>query len=173
MKDKYARITRKASLSFLGLIIGTNLSMAQNNPPVANNDTVIYSGSSIQISMSSLLANDIDPDGNSLSWDTVINLTGNGTTNWYTQNAPMFFQQYSQDHPDSVFFGVDTLKYVVCDDGTPSLCDTAYIFIIVDYEMYPYYTFLDINNINARFNVSGSDFWDPLTGSPIGIYIIC
>ena len=153
-------------MSFLGLIIGTNLSMAQNNPPVANNDTVIYSGSSIQISMSSLLANDIDPDGNSLSWDTVINLTGNGTTNWYTQNAPMFFQQYSQDHPDSVFFGVDTLKYVVCDDGTPSLCDTAYIFIIVDYGMYPYYTFLDINNINARFNVSGSDFWDPLTGDP-------
>lgn len=59
MKNQYTRITRKASLSFLGLIVGTNLCMAQVNS---------------------------------------------------------------------------------------------------------FYTNLDINNINARFNVSGSDFWDPLTG---------
>ena len=30
----------------------------------------------------------------------------------------------------------------------------------------PFYTNLDINNINARFNVSGSDFWDFGTANP-------
>ncbi len=120
MENQYTRIMRKASLSFLGLIIGTNLCMAQNNPPIAVDDTINYSAPYTTIYESVLIANDHDPDGDPLAWDTVINVTGNGTVNWLSQSAPTFSIEYNlQGHPDSIFFGVDTLIYVVCDNGTP------------------------------------------------------
>jgi hypothetical protein len=33
--------------------------------------------------------------------------------------------------PDPSYYGTDSFCYVVCDNGTPSLCDTGYIRVIV------------------------------------------
>ena len=33
--------------------------------------------------------------------------------------------------PDSGYFGEDTFNYTICDDGTPSLCDSAIVTINV------------------------------------------
>ena len=38
---------------------------------------------------------------------------------------------------DSFSYGMETVPYIVCDDATPSLCDTGYIVLDVRYKMYP------------------------------------
>jgi len=169
MKNNYTTINKAVVIFLLTSLMGIGISIAQNNPPIAEDDTINYTAPITTIFESVLIANDNDPDGDPLAWDTLINVTGNGTVNWLSSSAPVFTINYNlQWHPDSVFSGIDTLLYVVCDNGTPSLCDTAYIFIIVPYDTttFPYYSFLNINNIKARFNVSGSDFWDFSTATP-------
>ncbi len=69
--------------------------------------------------------NDSDPDGGVLTYDTapVINVT-NGTL---TLNADGTFDYI----PNLNYVGVDSFEYKVCNDGTPSLCDTAMVYITV------------------------------------------
>ncbi|MFH1321060.1 MAG: Ig-like domain-containing protein [Bacteroidota bacterium] len=124
---------------------------AQNNPPVAVDDyDTTYSGVNKLILPKS---NDTDPDGAPLTIDTLIYTTGNGKVELFSGIAV----EYT---PDSSFFGIDTVTYVVCDTGIPVLCDTALIIFTVIYKMYEAYEILNINNISARFNAAGSDFWD-------------
>lgn len=124
---------------------------AQNNPPVANDDTItLFSGKSIAYPV---VLNDFDPNYDNLSVDTVLYFSGKGTIVKLSWHSVKYFA-------DSLFFGLDTAWYVACDDGTPSLCDTAMILISVDYFRYPAYAQIDINNINARINCDASLFGD-------------
>jgi len=91
-----------------------------NQKPIAGNDsTTCQQPDSITINA---LINDSDPDGNSLSVTTVFNFqngtaTTNGTTIVYK--------------PNSSFSGWDYFDYRVCDNGSPSLCDTGRVFVNV------------------------------------------
>ena len=74
----------------------------------------------------SLLDNDSDPNDDILNIDTTpathpengtVTISGDGTFVY-------------QPHPE--FTGTDTFEYRVCDNGTPSLCDTATVSITVN-----------------------------------------
>ncbi|TDB61103.1 Ig-like domain-containing protein, partial [Arundinibacter roseus] len=68
-------------------------------------------------------ANDSDPDGDALTFAGLTN-PANGTL---TVNADGSYV-YT---PAADFIGSDVFTYTVCDNGTPSLCDTATVFITV------------------------------------------
>ena len=92
-----------------------------NNPPVAIDD---YDTTSMEQPVTiSILDNDYDPDGDPI---TVSLLT-------YPHNGTIILNanQTVTYTPAANFFGIDTCTYVICDNGQPSLCDTATIFITV------------------------------------------
>jgi gliding motility-associated-like protein len=93
-----------------------------NNPPVAEND--YYQTEQNTPVLTIPLGNDIDPDGDSLiisiatppaNGNAAIDEIGNII---YTPNA-----DYS---------GIDYIEYIACDNGTPVLCDTAWVTIVID-----------------------------------------
>ena len=94
-----------------------------NQAPVALDDVVAtISGLPVVIPVKN---NDSDPDGNNLGSATVITqpasgtvtVNGNGTLTFTPNNA--------------TFVGTATFKYVICDDGIPSKCDTASVSVVV------------------------------------------
>ncbi|MDY0215591.1 MAG: ice-binding family protein [Bacteroidales bacterium] len=92
-----------------------------NNAPLANNDTMFMcqDGGLITINVQS---NDSDPDGDLL------------TTSIYTaaiHGVSVLNGNAINYTPGAGFSGIDTIIYVICDDGAPSLCDTAKVFIHV------------------------------------------
>jgi len=135
------------------LAIGTH---AQNNPPVANDD--VDSTGSGNGGIIFVLNNDTDPDGNTLSVDTVLYNPNNSTA--VVLGATVINYTSNMD-----FYGSDTLYYVVSDDTIPSLSDTGMVIVEVTYVMYESYEYLDINMVKARFNANGSDFWNQGLGN--------
>lgn len=93
-----------------------------NNPPVAVDDTAqTREGTPIDIPV---IDNDYDPDGDNISVTGVITPPSNGTTSINADGTINYT-------PNDGFIGVDTFTYVICDDGNPSLCDTAVVLVIV------------------------------------------
>ncbi|TWW00272.1 tandem-95 repeat protein [Chitinophaga pinensis] len=92
-----------------------------NDAPVATDDqlTVIED----QTGTGNVLTNDTDPDGDALSASVVTDPV-NGTI---VLNADGSFT-YT---PNANYNGLDSVVYRICDDGTPSLCDTAILRITV------------------------------------------
>ncbi|MBL7924458.1 MAG: tandem-95 repeat protein [Bacteroidia bacterium] len=92
-----------------------------NDPPVAINDTAYNCSGDALIAI--VLANDFDPEGDSLSLAILtppLNgaaLVSPGQEIIYTSN------------PGSA--GWDSLQYVICDQQTPAACDTAWMLIYV------------------------------------------
>ncbi len=92
-----------------------------NHPPVANDDTAILEENTV--ASGSLLSNDYDQDGDTLTINTTpVSAPTNGTvvinedgTYTYTPNAD--------------FVGEDSFTYEVCDDGDPQQCDTAIVIM--------------------------------------------
>jgi gliding motility-associated-like protein len=92
-----------------------------NNPPVALNDTaVICSNDSAIVDV---LLNDLDPDTNAL---TVTVLQGP-----FSGTASLNVAQQLIYHANAGTNGLDSLQYMICDNGIPSLCDTAWVIITV------------------------------------------
>ncbi|MEZ4884217.1 MAG: Ig-like domain-containing protein [Chitinophagales bacterium] len=92
-----------------------------NNPPVANPDEVSTPlNTPITIGV---LANDSDPDGDNLT----VTL-GSDPMNGIAAVSPDGSIIYT---PQTGFEGVDYLTYILCDDGSPILCDTTYVTINV------------------------------------------
>ncbi|MFI5172932.1 MAG: Ig-like domain-containing protein [Chitinophagales bacterium] len=90
------------------------------NSPLAKNDTAtVFIEATADINV---LANDFDGDGDALIISELLMggaagdafITGSNTVD-YTPAA----------------LGTDDFRYVVCDDGIPSFCDTAFVHIIV------------------------------------------
>jgi gliding motility-associated-like protein len=93
-----------------------------NNPPIAVDDTVITSaGTSIDIPV---LNNDSDPDGDNFTVTGIPTGQNNGTVTVNGDGTITYT-------PSEGFVGVDSFTYQICDDGVPSLCDTATVYITV------------------------------------------
>ncbi len=136
--------------------------------PVAHNDTVSMSpGDSIYVN---ILANDYDPNGDSIFIDSTI---------YPFSNAPLFGT--SELIGDSIKIKLAFNDYAVLNNGNFSLryriSDTSAIgsnnsdqgLIHVKINNGKYFDFIDINNIKARFSCFGNNFWD-LRGSPQYFY---
>lgn len=131
-------------------------SFGQNNAPIAVNDTlyVNYNDSlGIQTLTGSLIYdNDFDPDGNNIFIDTAY-YAGSGffdfSTMVVTSTTAIVRFEYK---PPTNFWGLDSLQYVLKDDGLPVKYDTAWVYLKVKRQEYEY---LDLNNIKARVDLYG------------------
>ena len=95
-----------------------------NEPPVANADT---NTTEVDTPVSgNVLVNDYDPDGDMITVTTTTVTTSEGVT----VNIDPVTGLYTYTPPVG-FTGVDTFQYTICDNGTPSLCDTATVTITI------------------------------------------
>jgi len=94
-----------------------------NHPPVAVDDN--YTDQEDQPLSENVLVNDYDPDGNHITVNTTpVQSTAHGTL-VLQPNGDFTYQ------PVIDFMGTDTFIYQICDDGVPSLCDTAKVTIVI------------------------------------------
>ncbi|MDQ3110471.1 MAG: gliding motility-associated C-terminal domain-containing protein [Bacteroidota bacterium] len=96
-------------------------SFGQNTNPNAADDfvTVCENSGTINIAVQN---NDTDPEANALT-TSIYNGPMNGTATLVGDSI-----DYT---PSTNFSGNDTIIYVICDNGSPSLCDTAMLIITV------------------------------------------
>ncbi|WP_246197909.1 Ig-like domain-containing protein [Chitinophaga agrisoli] len=89
--------------------------LAANDAPIAVRDSITVTED--VAATGNVLTNDSDPEGDNLT-ASLVTAPVNGTV---VLNADGSFT-YT---PNANFSGLDSLVYQVCDNGTPSLCDTA------------------------------------------------
>ncbi len=107
------------------ITIGTN--EPSNNPPIAgNNEMTTDINTPVNIP---ILGNDFDPDADNI---TITNITE--PTNGEVVEEEDGTVTYV---PDNGFAGIDYFVYTICDDGIPSLCDTAHVTITVEGDEVP------------------------------------
>jgi large repetitive protein len=94
---------------------------ASNRPPVANND-INMTRKNTPVN-GTVLTNDTDPDNNTLT-PSVLTAPRNGQISMLANGTYTYL-------PNTNFVGTDTVTYRVCDNGVPSLCDTAIVVIEV------------------------------------------
>jgi gliding motility-associated-like protein len=93
-----------------------------NIPPVAVNDSFTVMCYPLT---GYLLDNDYDPDKDDIQAMTIpIVEPSNGTVTIYSDGSFVYM-------PDEGFIGIDTFIYEICDNGIPSLCDQALVWIKV------------------------------------------
>ncbi|WP_028889783.1 Ig-like domain-containing protein, partial [Tenacibaculum ovolyticum] len=127
-------------------VIGTE----ENDAPVANNDTGTTEAD-IPVN-GNLIANDFDLNGDLITINTtpVTNPT-NGTVIINADGTYIYT-------PTPGFIGVDTFEYEICDNGTPSLCDTAIVTINVNADNGVNDTYANDDVFNGNINtVIGGD----------------
>ncbi|MEO0312265.1 MAG: hypothetical protein RIQ89_1922, partial [Bacteroidota bacterium] len=128
-----------------------------NDPPIANNDlNNTYLNTSVNGNM---LTNDYDLEGDSIAVNTspfitpsngsvIVNLDGSYT---YT--------------PNTGFIGVDSFTYIICDNGSPSECDTAQVIItVIDQPS---------NTLNNLPPTANNDVTHTLINLPVNGCVIC
>lgn len=95
-----------------------------NDPPVAGNDVYdVQEDATLVQPARTLLANDVDPEGDALT----VSLVGTPAHGSVTVNPDGGFT-YT---PAPDYNGRDTFTYRICDNGSPSLCDTAIVTLNV------------------------------------------
>ncbi len=143
-----------------------DLPTSNNNPPIANNDafvTVLNTGFN-----STVINNDSDPDGDAIAvTTTLLGLPLNGTVTNLTSAGTFTYT------PDNGFTGSDQFTYILCDNGSPVLCDTALVEVIIlpgDVDNNPPFAADDFGtgeiNTNIVGNVLPNDYdvdGDPIT----------
>jgi len=97
------------------------VTLTGNNPPVAIDD---YDTTSIdEPIVIRILANDYDPDGDNIT-PSLLTQPEHGTVILNEDGTVSYT-------PAAGFFGIDSFIYQICDDGQPSLCDTAVVRILI------------------------------------------
>jgi hypothetical protein len=122
-----------------------------NDPPLALND---YFMTLQDVNVPGTVANnDLDPDWDPLTFTLLISplhgvLSGplNSATGAFIYN------------PDAPFTGIDSFQYMICDDGIPSLCDTAWVYIEIS---------LDLNGSQNDPPVAGNDVNATTINTPV------
>ncbi len=94
-----------------------------NNPPVAIPDN--YSAEINTMVYGSLITNDFDPDGNTITINTTP-IMGPSISGGTLIITSVGFFQYT---PPANYVGQVTFSYSICDNGTPGLCDTTLVTI--------------------------------------------
>ncbi|MFN5705694.1 MAG: Ig-like domain-containing protein, partial [bacterium] len=115
---KVCEVTSSALCDTAKLIIIVN---PINDAPTAINDNetiLVNTSATVDASL-----NDSDIDGDNLLYVFELPINGSITVQ---NNSEVTYT------PNNNFTGQDSLRYIVCDDGNPSLCDTAYIVITID-----------------------------------------
>ncbi len=142
----------KRLLLFLTLFATVTI-YGQNQSPVAVNDTVpnpVHLGDTITVNV---LQNDYDPDGDSIFLFNIpysISHTDSTVTYYLGPGESI------NDVPELYYKnGYILYEYSIWDEysAAPS---SAYIVMYLDE---PFYDFLDVSNIKARFNSFGNHFW--------------
>jgi large repetitive protein len=106
------------------ITVGIDNNGTANDKPNAQDDAGSgYKGSPIT---GNLASNDSDPNGNVLTYNTT---PLSNPTNGTVTISPTGVYTYTPTNPN--FTGPDQFKYVVCDNGIPSLCDTATVYLLV------------------------------------------
>ncbi len=141
------------NLLFVFFVLLVSVLSAQNNPPVAVNDTVfdtVYIGSYVSINVT---ANDYDPDGDVI----IVQPSSFNTFTVESDSTIRVFLDYSMagGSPQTMQF----LYSIKDSNGLPGNSAQVIINTIIDKS----FSFLDANNISARFNAYGNHFWD-MTG---------
>lgn len=96
-----------------------------NNVPIANNDYILVVEGQSKDCM--VLDNDLDPEGDiDTSSLTLDKLPLHGTATVSSGEGKITYTA------DPGYRGYDTLKYVICDKGLPSLCDTAFVYLTIN-----------------------------------------
>ncbi len=98
----------------------TNVSAANSAPVAVNDSTNTAYETAVVVNA---INNDLDPDGDNIAVTTAYN-AANGTVA-VNGNGTITFT------PATGFSGSTTFQYAICDDGVPSLCDTATVYIEV------------------------------------------
>jgi hypothetical protein len=103
--------------------------VSTNQSPIAVDN--YYSVNSALPIAFDVLTNDADPDGNNLTLNSIFPISmATGATVTVSGNQIIFT-------PNLINGAIDVFDYMVCDDGNPSLCDTARVYVLVDYLSYP------------------------------------
>lgn len=106
-------------------LLRITITAVPNSAPNAVSDNYTVNEDATLTASTSILANDSDPDANVLTLNTIpIVLPTNGTLSLNTNGTFTYT-------PNTNFNGTDSFVYRICDDGTPSLCDTALVLINV------------------------------------------
>jgi gliding motility-associated-like protein len=116
-----------------------------NHPPVAKKDydiTEVNTSVNLQV-----LSNDTDPDGDPLN----VSVCGNPAHGVIVINSDKTIT-YT---PDDKYMGDDKFCYMICDNGTPSLCDTATVFLHIKAKLND----LDIYNLLTPNGDNSNDTW--------------
>lgn len=93
-----------------------------NTKPIAQDD---YCSTPEDVVLSfNVIDNDTDPEGGLTINTTPLISVGHGTLFLSIDGSFIYT-------PDADYFGSDGFTYIVCDDGSPALCDTAQVFITV------------------------------------------
>jgi large repetitive protein len=94
-----------------------------NRPPVAGNDAFVTAVNTVITN--TVATNDSDPDaGQTLSFTRLIT-PNNGVVSINPTTGAFVYT------PLALFTGIDSFQYKVCDNGSPSLCDTAWVFVTI------------------------------------------
>ncbi|MEK7255087.1 MAG: Ig-like domain-containing protein, partial [Bacteroidota bacterium] len=72
-----------------------------------------------------ILTNDLNPNQNTLTVNTLPVVAPSHGTLSLNPNGTFIFQ------PDQNFTGTDVLQYLVCDDGTPAICEMATVTLTI------------------------------------------
>lgn len=135
--------------SILLFIIGYS-----QNAPIAVNDTLFVDfNDSIYVrdfKAKLILANDSDPDVDAIKLDSTYYI-GSG---FYKDSMQIigpttYFWSFSYI-PALNYVGLDSIQYIIHDDGNPIRFDTATIYLFVKHQKYQQ---LNLNNINARLGL--------------------
>ena len=102
---------------------GTVFITVINGQPIAVDDPLTATNECTAI-VTYPLNNDSDPEGGDILITNIITQPANGL-------AELKFSSQITYFPDFGFSGLDQISYEICDNGTPSQCDTAIIFLSI------------------------------------------
>ncbi|NUM51961.1 MAG: T9SS type A sorting domain-containing protein [Flavobacteriales bacterium] len=150
----------KKILPTLIFLILQIIATSQNNKPIAIDDNYTIGG----FAPLNVLINDYDPDGNDISIIGIIyNQNNNRMDSVKFSTIPNIGKIFCYLN-SCKYFGMDTLKYIICDNGSPSLCDTATIYITIPYTFCLKNEWLEGANIRCVANADGSLFYNKNKG---------
>lgn len=141
----------KTTFSLFILILLLNpFVFGQNNPPVAVNDTVYgFPGYPYRLN---ILANDYDPDGDS------IYVKISGPSSMITRiNDTTWEVKFSGGTGITTEYDSITTGYYLLVDSQGETCAGKVVFI---YSYAPRFEYIDANNISALISPFGNHFWD-------------